>query len=497
MRMHFLMTEPAPLPDTHREKGVLLFSLSVVLLIIIAMVASFSFVFKSESRYQGNYAAGQRFAWLANAAHIYAQNQFHGPTASSVENLNLVTSMTIPDNMVFSDLGNTSFSIEIIGKNAAPVTTTVTGVPKAASAYLHLRIRTATGQPRAPNDTLAFQAGAASRGMARFGFYKTNIEPGDTCDGQSAAQIAVRWGPEPTNCLTDNQANAMFTNLQVGDAIAPAWETSLAHINRDILLRYPQPERVSYNAMTTDLNMGNNQIRNVDRAVAKTLSQTATNAVLNIQGDLNTTNGSTLNFNGPVNITMATPTQSVDISGTNISGNTLNVAGTNSNTFNNMSVVGAVRQGGSPLRVTVLNNPAASDIDPATGKRRPSFYAQTISNRQNSEVQLASRNGGAQTNLGVKQITGQLSQVETNNLAAAGLMDTTNTVMTSQTGALHIYAARLGTREDGAQINARNGWRVQSLEQRNSQALTFETINATSCNGLGCPNKPPNPEIEE
>jgi hypothetical protein len=239
-------------PCQTSESGYLLATMAVLLLVVIALVGTFAFIATRDSRFKGNYATGERLADLAVMAHYYAQDQHYGASGTNLDaiaDLYDGVHLVPPDGFSFGPVANTHFTMEIVGRDASPVNAATPVALKAASAYLHLRIR---GVGRAPSDDVALESGANHGKMQRIGFYKTGIVTGDLCDG---ATTAVRWGPEDSSCLNDSQIAVMFLDVQKGDIIVPAWETALAKTNDRAMMRYPQPERPDLNVMNADLHM--------------------------------------------------------------------------------------------------------------------------------------------------------------------------------------------------------------------------------------------------
>lgn len=480
-------TLPPPACRHKAEGGFLLVGATVLVLVISALIGSLSFVASHQNRFQGNYAVGQRLAWLAHAAHVHAQQQVYG-LGGGVENLDLYGALTLPDGFAFSPVLETRFSVEVIGKNAAPVAGT--SAFKAASAYIHLRARTTTGQPRFPNDTLALQSGANSGGLKRLGIYQTHIAPGDTCD--SAATV-VRWGPEESSCLNQAQANAMFSNLQPGDIIVPAWETALQKLDRHALMRYPQPDRPDLNAMSNDLNMGNNAIRSAGNVQTEQFVQPAGgNTIL---GNAITRAGSTATFEQPVNAQ-----QGVIVAGDSGGGFAMSVQGT-IYLDSNLNVADTIaHSSGSVVDVLITNNPP---VQP-DGSQPPSFYVQNLGTQDDS-VTLAPRPlSGATHTVGIRNLTGNIQLLEIDGtdsrLAVAGTLDAPGVAMRPTAGALSLYTARMVTTGTSS-INPSNpvAWRIGSIEQVNgANPLTIDTLLADNCFGSGCPTNVFNPpEIDD
>jgi len=230
--------------DHRGEQGYLLATSGILILVLVALLSTYSFVLKRDASYKANYAAGERFAVVTAAAHFYAQQQVYD-AGGSVNGCALLPAMGMPDGGdKIGAINGTHFDIEVCGAASAPI---VTPVHPAASAYVHLKIRNPTG--RLPSDTVAFLAGASAHGMGRVGIYGQNA--GGAC---GAGIAALRWGPEPNACLSDGDINMLgIVDVQDGDIIVPAWETALADAQNAVIYRYPQPERADMNAMTVDL----------------------------------------------------------------------------------------------------------------------------------------------------------------------------------------------------------------------------------------------------
>lgn len=463
------------LPDlSGKESGFLLGAAGVIVLIIVAMLSSFAFVVKSEGKYQGNYAVGEQLASLANAAHIYAQQQRYDPTGLglAIENRDIYASgMNVAD-FFFAPVRETVFSLEIVAKTDTPVAGTMPAAFKAASAYLHLRIRTNNGQPRLPNDTLAFQAGAIHGGLKRVGFYKTNIPTGDTCNG---AATAVRWGPEDSSCLNDAQADrligGMFTDLQPGDVIIPAWETSLGRMDQKALLRYPQPGGPNYNSMAAPLNMGNNNIVAADVLMVTAIDPAfpSTLGNLNVTGNVST-NG-TVNLQGPANISGGLNVTHPD--GMNVSGKV---------TFNRDVIIARdLTNGGSGAQLkATLQGGQTLYISDMRLKKTPTGSAV-----------IAGRNG-ASADVDTTRLNDDITLIQTtgpsSRLAVAGILDASTSVMRPVNGRMDFYTPRLVTSGSGSvQTTSPAGWTMQTLENKGG-VLNIGTISSPNCYGPGCPN---------
>lgn len=254
-----------------------------LILLVVAILSSFVFVVQRDFRFKNNYAAGQRMAILASNAHLFAQRYFYldlnsgSMLGTALFNSDAIDTslMPLPDQVSFHPLGGVQYSVSIHGWDSSPINTNgVIAADKAASAYMHVKIRPISGHIVRPTDRTAFFAGAASRGLNRPGIVGANISGTDLCDG---SPMAVRWGPEESACLSDNYLTALgFTDVQDGDLIIPTWEVALANASSRALFRYRQPERPELSTMTANLNMQGQNIEGVLNTTTRELAVTNT-----------------------------------------------------------------------------------------------------------------------------------------------------------------------------------------------------------------------------
>lgn len=440
----------------YSEQGYMLVTVAVLIMVVVSMLSSVVFVSTRQGKFKENYATGERLAALAPMAHAYVQTAHY--ISGTTMNGDVVNLMDLPDNFSFTKLTDTDFSVEVIARNAMPVAIPATP-GKAASAYIHLRIRPKVGM-RNPTDTVALQSGANHGGMGRLGFFQTGIPAGDTCD--SAATV-VRWGPEADSCLNQSQSDSLFTDIQPGDIVVPAWETALAKMDRDAMMRFPQPGRPDLNSMMTDLAMANNDITAAQNIRSETLVQRA-------GGRTSTNNfvvqqGKAIRFNQSV-----TAANGLIVNPDTSSGQAMQVDPGVVVTFNNAVNIADTLQAGA---VKAANNITTENIGTATRNLNISQW-------------------NAPLNVGVKRMTGVPKDIEilgvNGRLAVSGTLDTTATTLRST----DVFAGRLDTSNTAVFTNGGSLVTInaQSLDQKgNAGSLTAYNINiGNRCDGIACPN---------
>jgi hypothetical protein len=494
------------LPETNqrREDGYLLASSAILILVVIAMLGSFAFVMTRDSHFKGNYATGERLAQLAMLSHFYAQEQFY----ASGTNLDLEGDLygggylVLPDNFAFAPVANTDFSVEVIGRTKAPVNNSTIDTVKAASAYLHLRIRPLNNKNRAPSDVVALEAGANHRGLARIGYYKTGIAAGDTCDGVGN-NTAVRWGPEDDACLNDAQIAAMFSpDIKPGDIVIPAWETAVAQINKDAMTRYPQPQRPDISAMSAELHMGGHNIINSNAATVGRVAQPkdivvtpdptfpvpSTFQSMNVHG--------TTNFNGTGTATVAMQNGLILNTGTGA----MTVAGP-VNLTGNLQIANDLKKTGSDNLAVIILSPSTVNLQTIQQWNPPSSLPSDPSNPPVILIQPAS---GSTVTVGVSTLSGvnNLNVTSgTGRLAVAGVFDAVGgTMQNSGSGPLSLYAAQMLTVDNPANpVVIRNdadnlGWQVGSIVQNTTTGSlqVNSLIVNVACTSTNTPSACPN-----
>lgn len=491
------------LPRTGREseQGYLLVMTGVIILILVFVLSSYSFVLKRDSHYKENYAAGQRFADIVTAAHFFAQQQVYdssGPGTVDSQLLNL----GLPDDQVINPIAGTEFEVEVRGADEAPVNSTTPLPIKAASAYVHLKIRTGTGRARAPSDVVAFLAGAASHGMSRVGIVGA-AGSGGLCDANPTGAI-TRWGPDVSACLTSGLVSALgFTDVQDGDIIVPAWETALARNDLQVVFRYKQPERPDLNAMTTNLAFDNSALP---------------------PGAIDCLNASTNCMRG------ASEVRTADIDSTGIAtvNNFLVRQGSNANLrhVNTNNTLRVYDQNGSPDVMTVNGAVDLSGTTTSVGK--------TIRPNTGGTINASSPNPILTNHLGAKVASGETPFDTTINLSAMGAAPPApsaaingltgsfiNDVNMTRAGGqfnttgrigvvggttrfsnnvgtpLNVFAATITTNNTANITNTTNNldWSVGSIDQHDSaipdatKRLTVQVITINqSCYGRACPD---------
>lgn len=487
-------------PPHGDEAGFLLGGAAVMILITIAIASSFNFVFKRDYEYKSNYALGERLAEAAVIAHRFAQRSFYQDDVDLPPVGNLFTNgMNPPNGMTFTRLGPNTLSLDVRGWNAAPIHSGATASMRAASAYMLLRIRTASGRVRLPSENVALFAGAASLGMVRVGVVG-GAAPGDTCDG---AATRVRWGTEFTACLNANHITQLgFTDVRDGDIIAPAWDAALAFTDLNAVIRFPQPERSGLNLMQVDLAM------NGDSDNDGALNRHAIN-------DAGAINGNDFNMrNDPVtSIPVGTATlnemqvrqnSATTISGATVTNSTFSVIDQNGDpiafslasgdvTFNgNNFTVGGTMQGTGTLDVTAANagtittlnnNLINTTIAPIAGGANPTLIADAVP-ATNNMTSLTT--GGTRLSIG--------ATLETDN---PGTGFNENVVIRSNVpnGDVPVFAGAMQTsgtaaivRFDGAALPMT----ARSLEQTGNSTTRFLRVDRLTsnddCVGRACPD---------
>lgn len=275
------------------EGGFALAAAAGLILLIVALLSAFVFVVQRDFRFKNNYAAGQRIAGMAGYAHLFSQRYFHwtlqgGDPNNAATMLGTVlfdssnpvgALMPLPDQVNFRPIGGIRYDVIIRGWDQSPINTQgVVAADRAASAYMHVKIRAVAGHIVRPTDRTAFFSGATSRGLNRPGIVGMNIDSSDFCDGDPTV---VRWGPEESACLSASQLSMLgFSDVQTGDVIIPTWEVALATASRSALFRYRQPERPELNSMTANLDMSNQEVNDIINTVTRTLTSSPSGQTL-------------------------------------------------------------------------------------------------------------------------------------------------------------------------------------------------------------------------
>lgn len=317
---------PTPTTQPH-ESGYLLLLTAVVVIVVAGLLATLSDTVRRNATYDYNFGLGAQFAESATAAHIAAQRTHYTTPPTSIDNVPLT--LTGNDNSFPA-----SFTLRVIGIDAAPFDTSVPPSDRAASALVIMRPQLAPGQVRTAVENQAFLDGAKSRGMPNAGVVSSaGFVPSDTCNG---AATSVRWGASNAECLTVAQLASY--GLQPGDIVAPAWEVALARADQYALMRYKQPNRPEMNRMATAVTFtpgrtiaAADNVTSVTAAVdtLQTNNVSATNSAalgdatapaLTINGTLNVPNNSVTHTSGPVQVNAAMNVARTE-SGTSLFGN--------------------------------------------------------------------------------------------------------------------------------------------------------------------------------
>lgn len=495
---------PAPRPCSRNgEGGFLLAGGGVMILIIIALLSSFAFVTSRQGRFQANYAIGQRLGELTTLAHSYAQQTHYRTPLVNIDNVMIYSStaagnpLTPPDNFRFNNTGNIRYEVEILGRSAAPINGNVSATIKAASAYMHVRIRPAVaGAVLSPTDRIALLSGATSRNLSRVGVVDVGLAAGDTCDGPNPTR--VRWGPETSACLNAGHIAALgMTDVQTGDLILPVWETALARGSNDALYRFPQPERPDMNTMNTHLKMAANSITDAgglltENLVASNSADMMGTMTIRFKTATGQDSNSRLRLQGPAaannNLriydqtgTNATP---LDVSGPSMfrpgTGNSLNIANT--------------LQEGAPLTVNV--------VDPIFGLAR-NFMTDTINTKPGSSMLVQPSNKTlippTRTTIAAEYLT-TAANTGLNIPAANGRFAVGGTLSSDLRGRMQIfpvpvfmpmsiYSAQLVTAPTGTTQITSPTWSLGGLDQTGSGTLSLHGIRTPICDGDPCPDK--------
>jgi hypothetical protein len=486
----FPQTKPAIPLNRKGESGYLMATMAILLLVVVALVSTFAFVSQRENRFQGNYATGERLAELAVMAHYYAQQQHYdlGIHLDPIANLYDGVHIVPPDGFNFGPIANSHFSIEIIGRDASPLNTSAPDPVKAASAYIHMRIRTNNGQGRAPSDDVALTSGANFRGMGRIGFYKVGIPTGDKCDGSNTA---VRWGPEDSACLNDSEASppgGIFTDIQKGDIVVPAWETALSGMStmtQTAMMRYPQPERSDMNIMNADLTMNSNNLKNTTNATMEVATATGTSVIGAANSDPNkqvllVRGGSTTSLSGGT--TMNNGLKVYDQSGAPVLMNIVGSVALNGN----VNISQDLKQGAGILNVASANTVNVQSLGSTTTNM-------TVKPSTNPSFTAAVRTV-------VQPINGMVLNSPSSQLAVSNGVnnDPTNGTLSFTSGSgTNIYAANMtlngGSSGSPQIVQSSSSINISSINQNgngpnNVLSMNHLTVNNCYSTGTACPN---------
>ncbi len=345
------------------QGGYMLLSMLAMMLLLTAAYSSLVFVEKKEYNWNFNYALGQQFATISKAAHTYVQNVAFDPDyvghskraaflAGATAGNNLITvndlidegflPANFPANLgasqnKYQDIQITAFADVVGSPNAAPT----------AYVVMDIDVDTANDRRRTPADIAAFRVGAASKGLARMGIRPPpEVElatPAIPCGVETSR---VRWGDNPSDCLSDGDiaaiTNGVVTVLDQNDAIAPAWEIVTEITDQQAVFRYPQPNRPDGQTINIDITLDGNNVTDVDYARVTNDMTVAGDMTINLTaanlGSLNVTGDSVLAGN--------VTTTAVVSGGTPYDGD----VATNSATANNGVTVGSA---GAPSELAI------------------------------------------------------------------------------------------------------------------------------------------------
>jgi len=484
------------------QEGFLLMSGGILILVIAALLSSFAFVIHRDARYKGNYATGQRIAELTTIAHAYAQQQHYtnGVDLDALNNATPIYSsasptnpLTPPDNFGIYSVSGVKYVVEVRGQNNCPVNTDVQAGVKAASAYIQIKIRTPAGTTGLPSDRIAFQAGAANRGMDRIGFVDMNLPAGDICDGQPTR---VRWGPEASACLNSSHfATLHFTDVQKGDIILPVWETALTRATTDMVYRYKQPERPDTNSMNTNLVMNGNDITGSGQMLTQNLVDTNTATM----GNGAASSGMTIRFDSGPNpgaLTMNQPAtvtnQSMRIYDQNGGPTPLKVTGPEPTTFmpgSNVNIANTLNDTAGSLTVAVAN-PGGIGVD--TVESRPS----------GTNINITTDVINSPTTVAVKNVLVPVQSVSipgaNGRLAVGAALNTSN--LSGGATAMNVYGAEWHNNGGDVQTNPANPWNVGGINQGgpgfpNDNAHYLHTYNVTTNDCQSSEDACPDPAV--
>ncbi|MDB5477668.1 MAG: Bacterial shufflon protein N-terminal constant region [Alphaproteobacteria bacterium] len=494
-RQPFMHTQPR-----HGEGGYMMIASLLIVMIAISVLGSFAFVANRDNHFKSNFVVGQRLAELARNAHLYAQNLYYAtnPPSISLDGAVLPLAAMTPDDFALPQVGGTRFTIEVLGRDAAPINSDTDPATKAGSAYLHLGIR--SSGPRPPSDLIALLAGAASRNMSRAGIVDPSIPASDICDG-IAGNTVVRWGPEASACLTNAHLGALgFSDVRPGDIIVPAWETALATGKSDRLYRFPQPGRPDLNMMLTRLTMTDNAglvsgIRNIGAANAQEINASAGRTVIS---EVVTRPGKTANF------TQAVTANTLKVDDT-ASGMVV-TAGSGTiqfNTSNNNSTLNIAGKLSRP-------NPAAPgslDIN-AQNTVRTNILGDTGLDMQLSPVPVPVNAPSNTMTASVKNMTTPISQIKVlkpnGHLAVVGALGTgangeAQLMPDPLTGKAYVYTAQMTTESTGNTVakgptlaKPNPDWTIGGINQTGTmggQGLGAENFTFNECTGSACPTQ--------
>jgi hypothetical protein len=482
--LSFLRRKQPEIAINSNESGFLLVSATVMIMIVVALLSSASFVATRQSRFDSNFTAGERLGQLAVMAHYYAQREHYGPAAVNLDgagNLFRAGFLVPPDGFKFASVKDTNFEIEVVGRNASPVNNSVPAAVKAASAYIHVRVRPKNGGTRNATDNVALFAGANSQGMARIGLVQ--LPGSDLCDG---ATTAVRWGAESSSCLNTSQVAAMFVDAQPGDIIVPAWETALAKNTSNAMYRYKQPERSDLNAMTTALKMGGFSIQAVgqdgdlDSGInTENLTAAGTSQLGNDPTDFMVVRqGSTATFSAPI-----------------ITNGEFNVSDASAGpTATNMNVSGSVEFTSADINIAqTLEGSTGLVVNSANPIGVPILKNETTLN-------VAAYTSGGVAAIAVDKIdaastiTGMEATAPNSRLAISGDLNAENAVLRSGPSKnLDFYAGQMTT-HNATTIANKSGdplnWTVGSLESKSGARLTVPQLQLIDCKSTqkACPD---------
>ncbi len=490
---------PPATDGRQHEQGYLLVFSGVMIIVLVAMLSSYSFVLKRDNSYKANFAAGQRFAELASAAHYYAQQVVYDNASSVTGNCNLVTDMNLPGGAALPALVGTTMTVEICGADAAPVHTIVNANVKAASAYAVLRIR--SNADRAPSDTIAFLAGAASNGMDRVGIYGTNA--GGDCDGVVNGAV-MSWGPDQSACLTNGLITSLGINvgtLLPGDVIVPVWETALSQNDTRLIYRHKQPERPDTNTMMTDLSFDNSALpagpvvcgdlnTHCLQNVADLDTQNLNVAVIGAADTLtNFQDGLVARAGTTTNLQQADMLGSVNVYDQNGAATVMNVAGlvdlSADGTPNTISVSDTINATGvdviaaNPIQTNLIGAQVGDPRPPRTDISLIGVNPKAVFDDINPVTTIE--------NVTINNATGRF-----NVLGSIGAAGGTQTFTNIPGSPMDIYAASINVVNPTSRIVSSSNWSVGSIDQFGNTPTNNLTVDDfrvnQDCIGRACPN---------
>lgn len=255
----------------HSDSGFLMLTMVALLLLLGAAYTSVAFISKKQFNWDLNYALGQQYAQISNAAHLYVQAVAYDPDyaahlqrgvfltgagggGNQVTIAEMIAEGFLPAGFTVNKQKYENLEIRIFADRAPRG-----GAPNSAPTafvVIDIDVDVAGGRLRTGSDIAAFRAGAASKGLSRLGI-PVLTTTATACNGGTSF---VRWGDNPNDCLNQNDLEVISNvagyaaTLDQHDAIAPAWEVKTRSEDTNAVYRYPQPGRPDAQIVNTDID---------------------------------------------------------------------------------------------------------------------------------------------------------------------------------------------------------------------------------------------------